>query len=337
MPLTGTVPTGILCAGLLAAAGLAAFGRGGAPGGGRVNITPCTFRGWKDAYRLTNGKVELVAVPGIARIMSFGPVGGPNLFWVNDAMTPEATGRQIPVAAPDVWLNFGGDKLWIAPEADWNWPPDPALDRGPCRAAANEKGELVLTGPPSQRHGVRFERTIRLAPDAARVEIEQTMRNVSHGPVSGAIWEVTQVPADCIAFVPLGPGASWRTDEGTELDEQWQRVGEMLILRPNGTEGKVFISGPPAWLGCLQGGILYIKSFSMPSSPTPPTESPREVYTGKLGYIELEVVGPQVTLQPGQETATKETWHLARLDKTPGSDEELVGLIAQKAASLGLR
>ncbi|MCK4282875.1 MAG: DUF4380 domain-containing protein [Candidatus Brocadiae bacterium] len=300
---------------------------------GPVTISRMNFRGWRNSYRLTNGQVELIVVPQIARIMKYSLVGGENLLWVNDEMTPDATGQQFPPPDPKKWANFGGYKLWMAPEQEKGWPPDWQLDRGPCRAPYTGDGSLHLIGMASQKHGIRFDRKITLAPHGTRVEIEQTMINVSKGPVSGAIWEVTQVKADCLAFVPMGPGATYRVSKTEDLDDQWSRADDMLLLRPSGKPNKVFISGPPGWLGCQRGEVLYLKSFDFPQEPTPETEAPREVYTSNLGYIELEVVAPAVTLEPGQRTTFNETWQLAPA-VAAATDRSLVASIRARVEQL---
>ncbi len=322
------------------AVGTVLFGAGCAGAGGRVvhraggvTISKVDFCGWQGAYRMTNGEVELVVVPQIARIMKYSLAGGENVLWVNEETTPAAAAKPAPMEATEQWLNFGGYKLWIAPEKDWDWPPDWQLDRGPCRTAIAAGGALHLTGMPSYQHGIRFDRTITMAPTGTRVQIEQTMCNVSDRPVPGAVWEVTQAPSDCVAFVPLDPGATYRTREGGPLDEQWSRHDDMLLLKPTGKSGKLFISGGPGWLGCVRGGLIYLKSFSMPEAPTPETEAPREVYTSDIGYIELEVVGPAVTLKPGQKTSTVETWQLAPAGAAD-TDEALMASIKETATRL---
>lgn len=318
---------------LLLAAGCAPLGERVVHRAGPVTITRVNFRGWKDSFRMTNGEVEVVVVPQIARIMKYSLAGGENLLWVNDELTPDRGGLQAPEHETPQWLNFGGHKLWIAPEKDWDWPPDWQLDRGPCRAILTAGGSLRLIGMASHRHGVRFDRRITLAPQGTRIEIEHIMRNTSDKSVSGAIWEVTQVKADCVGFVPLGPGAEYRTSKGGPLDEQWSRLHDMLLVKPSGTTGKVFISGPPGWLGCKRGDLIYLKAFHIADAPPPESEAPREVYTGDMGYTELEVVGPAVTLQPGTSAALKETWHLARV-KPIADDEDLIAVIRETAADL---
>ncbi len=297
---------------------------------GSVTISTMEFRGWENAYHMTNGDVELVVVPQIARIMKYSLADGENQLWINDELTPETTGEQYPEPGRYRWANFGGYKMWLAPEKQYGSPPDWQLDRGPCEVSITADGALQLTGMPSDKYGIRFDRKIILAPRGTRVEIEQTMHNVSDKPLTGAIWDVTQLKSDCVALIPLDPGSKCRIRAGTAPDEQWSEVGDTLLLRPSGKVDKAFISGPPGWLACVRGDLLYLKVFEIADTPPPKPETPREVFTCNNGYIELEIVGATATLEPGQQVGLNETWHLVPLEQ-PASDRALTEAVRQAA------
>ena len=73
------------------------------------------FHGWQ-AMALRNGRVEVVVVPAIGRIMSLAFAGDGGAF---DPLWRH--GQLGPSLPPDEngWINFGGDKAWPAPQADW--------------------------------------------------------------------------------------------------------------------------------------------------------------------------------------------------------------------------
>ncbi len=301
-----------------------------------VLVASADFKGWR-AVRMSNGEAELIVVPGIARVMFFGLKGGENLLWVNEALTPEAleaAGEEAPAGG---WQNYGGYKLWPAPQADWNWPPPPELDRGPCRVEVSEDGVLRLIGTPSPQFGLRFDREISIAPSGGHVAIRQIAVNVSGESARASIWDVTQVTDECVGFVPLGDGAEFRALDAPLPDEQWRQLGDLLLVSPAGQSGKVFISGPPGWLGCRVGRLLYIKAFPLADEPPPEPETPREVFTGDQGYIELEIVGPAVTLAPGESTSLTQTWHLLPVGEEAETDAGLRTVLRQAADQLDLK
>ncbi|MFO8007747.1 MAG: DUF4380 domain-containing protein [Candidatus Brocadiia bacterium] len=297
-----------------------------------VTVRQVDFRGWEGSYLLANGEVEVVVVPQVARIMKYAPAGGRNVLWVNPQLVPEKTGGDTEGLDSWGWLNYGGYKLWPAPQKAWDWPPPAALDSGACEVEVTAENTIRLQGQPSEELGIRFDREIRLAPEGSELVIEQIMVSTGDEPVTWGIWEVTQVGSDCVAFVPLGEGAEYRPGEGEELDEQWREVEGMLLARPSGASGKAFITGPPGWLGCVQEELLYVKSFDIASTPPPEPEAPREVYVGDQGYVELEVVGPEVTLQPGESASLTETWRLLPFEGGAEDDAELARRIRAAVA-----
>jgi len=294
---------------------------------GTVSVSRVNYRGWRDSYRMTNGDVEVVVVPQIARIMGYAAAGGQNVLWFNDALPRRRIGRTPPADYP----NYGGHKLWVAPQDAWTWPPHLELDRGACTVQVRVDGSLRMIGTPSPEAGVRFDREIRLAPTGTGVEVKQIMVNVSDGPVRWAIWDVTQASTGGVGFVPLGQGARWRTGDGAPLSDQWGRVGDVLLLRAAGTTEKVFISGPPGCLGCAQGGWVFLKTFDVAPEPPPDPETPREVWVGTGGFMELEIVGPAVELEPGESATLAETWRLLRAGPEAETDEGLARLLAEHA------
>ena len=87
--------------------------------------------GW-DTVCLSNRYVSLQIVPSIGgRVMAYG-LGKENVLWVNPGLAgkaPPASG----VGPAGEWLNYGGDKLWPAPQG-WDnaeqWPGPPDAFRG---------------------------------------------------------------------------------------------------------------------------------------------------------------------------------------------------------------
>ena len=145
---------------------------------GQMPCRPSAYRGWKSLRFAGNG-VELQIVPEIGgRVIQF-TVAGKELFWVN----PLLAGKLPPpggLAADGGWLNYGGDKLWPAPQgwendAQWPGPPDAVLDGQPYRAESIDGGTaLRLTSRDDPHSGIRFSRTVRPLPDRSGVRFEAT-------------------------------------------------------------------------------------------------------------------------------------------------------------------
>ena len=114
---------------------------------GKASIGDSTYRGWK-ALTSGNGLIEIHVVPDVGgRVIQFR-LGKKDFLWVN----PNLHGKTSPQTglAPDgSWLNYGGDKIWPAPQGwdndqQWPGPPDAVLDGQPYtleKLRANQAGQ----------------------------------------------------------------------------------------------------------------------------------------------------------------------------------------------------
>ena len=98
-----------------------------------VDIEPVAYNGWPEAWRVRNGKCELVVVPAVSRAMRFALIGGKNLLWEDATLA----GKTFP-ADDGTWHNIGGEKLWPTQQKDLfkkytghdGWPPPWPWDAG---------------------------------------------------------------------------------------------------------------------------------------------------------------------------------------------------------------
>ena len=157
------------------------------------------YRGWK-SLELTNGLVEVHVVPDIGgRVIQF-KLGEFEFFWVN----PQLAGKAPPPSGLDPqgnWLNYGGEKLWPAPQGwdndqQWPGPPDAILDGGPhagsIRTPKGNSAAVRLVSRPDPRTGIQFSRVIRLFDGSSHVHVDATMTNADRRPRRWGIWSVMQ-------------------------------------------------------------------------------------------------------------------------------------------------
>jgi hypothetical protein len=162
---------------------------------GGPTIKPAIFKGWK-VWDLQNDHMRMLVAPEIGRIVYFarkeGTDWGRNVIWLN----PDLYGKTGQ--SRTAYRNYGGDKVWNAPQARWGWPPDPALDAGPYQATVVGQG-LRLIGRPCQE-GFRVERTIVMR--GTRAEI--ITQFIADKPVGNwSIWPVCQVDEPGRIEVPV--------------------------------------------------------------------------------------------------------------------------------------
>ncbi|MGH9554724.1 MAG: DUF4380 domain-containing protein [Terriglobales bacterium] len=282
-----------------------------------VSIRKITYHGWPDSLLMSNGVVEAVIVPAVGRVMQFrfaGEEGG--AFWENRALD----GKPADPASKE-WINFGGDKSWPAPQADWpkmtgrEWPPPPAFDA--MRVEARVEGnEVELISPVCKFFGIRVRRRIELAESKPLLTITTTYEKVEGQPVRVSVWVITQLNEPERVFVQ--PAAKSRYPEGynkqsESLPKDLKVERGLISLTRDASKGtKIGSDGDRlVWVGSKY--ILGVLSPREHGSPYPDQESSIEVWTNPdpLPYIELETLGPLATMKVG-DTIDRTNFYVLR-------------------------
>ena len=80
----------------------------------QAKLEKTQYKGW-NVYRLTNGIISLMVAPDIGGRAIQLQLGDQEFFFVNR----ELEGKVLPPEENNVkagWANYGGDKVWPAPE-----------------------------------------------------------------------------------------------------------------------------------------------------------------------------------------------------------------------------
>ena len=270
-------------------------------------VRPSTYKGWK-AHLLENDLVRLHVVPEIGgRVIQYA-LGEKEFFWVNPALTgktPPETGLD-----PDGgWLNYGGDKLWPAPQGwendgQWPGPPDAVLDGQPYRAEVDpQSASIRLTSRDDPRSGIRFSRRIRLDPRSTRVSVEATMTNVDDKPRRWGIWSISQIDAGLPggddynrllrAWCPINPRSRFergyrvmfgeKDNPSFEVDKQRGLIGVSYRY----IVGKIGLDSDAGWVATVDGreGDVFVQRFKFDPESEYPDESSVEFWHNGLGRI----------------------------------------------------
>ncbi len=171
-----------------------------------------------ETLRLPDGS-ELLVLPYGGRILGlFAPGDARNFFWVNPTLRDADSARQF--FSSSRWQNTGGERTWLAPEAEYFFPHYPdlgtylqprPLDAGEF-AVTREQGGLQLVtefSTPAWRSGgsAHLRLTLSLAPAAnplrgdrrfadltyAGYTVRRRLERLSAGPAVG-IWCLNQLP-----------------------------------------------------------------------------------------------------------------------------------------------
>lgn len=278
------------------------------------------FHGWP-ATSLRNGSLEVVVVPAIGRIMSIGFAGdggASDPLWrhgeIGPALRPDENG----------WINFGGDKAWPAPQADWErmlgkgWPPPATFDARPHTAtAAADRSEIELLSAVDPAYGMRVRRTVRLSHDL--MFVDTAYEKVEGTPVRVAVWTITQLvsPDRVFALLPersAFPGGHRRVMPAPPKDLRVD--GRLLSLARDTVEKTMIASDAAALLWVSPGRDLVIE--------TTDTGAHSQIYTSSDGaepYVELELLGPLVDLAVGQRATMTVRYRLIRRESADPVEE----------------
>ena len=311
-----TQPTAARAGSLLSwLAGAALGAAAAAAAGAGVTIEKTAFRGWPNCYRVSNGVVEFVATTDVGpRIISYAFVGGTNVFFVREDFAGQTGGAE--------WKNYGGHRIWHAPE-DKVRTYEP--DNSAIQAKVVENG-LLLTMPPGPVSGIQKEIEITLAPSSTEVRVVHRLRNAGAWPVELAPWAISVMAPGGFAIAPMPtafhpdrllPNRALTLWPYTDMrDDRWLWGTDYVLLRQKVVQGqertKVGINSNHGWAAYYLKPDLFIKRFSyVEGARYPDFHSSLEVFSNNR-MLELETLGPLVTLQPSAVTAYEERWELHR-------------------------
>lgn len=329
--------------------GGAEYGYGTSPASARpadqVQALEANYYGHQ-ALKMTNGLVTIVAVPEFGgRIMEY-KIGAKPLLWVNLAEVKASlpTERMSGPAAKRAsgqraWRNWGGYKVWPAPQERWQGPPDPPgsmLDGGRWVGRIvkprGKVAEIELVSPADETvTGLQITRRVSMEVGSTHVRVEEIFKNVSGRAIEWSIWDVTQVPGslapderfseDARIYFPLNPDSRFAGGYRSLIDRQtsqWRTLdGNLLEVAYNHELGKIGADSTAGWIAYVDGRHqwAFVKRFTVePTATYPDGGCTVEVFTSDaLAYMEMEVLSPLRKLEPGEEMRFTEDWYATRL------------------------
>lgn len=288
----------------------------------KVTVEIVEFGGWKQNVKISNGEVELIATLDVGpRIVSYKMVGGLNVL----KEFPDQFGKS---GEPGFMIR-GGHRLWVSPE-------DPlrtyAPDNAPVAHKVLEDGTVVFTGAADAKFGLRREMSVKMAEQGTNVRVIHRVENVGIAATELAPWSLTVMKPGGVEIIPLaskrphggaakektaadfGPGQSLVLWPYTDLaDSRFSLGSEYILVRHDGKKNstKIGLNHPPGWVSYLNDHTLFTKHFAYePEANYPDRGCNFETYTDS-GIVEIETLGPLVTLKPGEDAKHAETWSLS--------------------------
>lgn len=280
-----------------------------------MQIEQVEFAGWPECIRLSNAEVDVVVATKIGlRILRFGFTGGPNAFYLDPAQCGSTGGKE--------WKIYGGHRLWQAPEG---FPDSYSPDNDPvtCRVSGDT---LVIVQAEDAVTGLVKEMEIRLHDQSNRVDVNHRLINKNAFAVHYAPWAISVMTPGGTAVVPqepygegndfLLPARTLALWSYTKMsDERWTWGDRYIRARQQGGvkgEQKIGLKNRQGWSGYFFEDFFFIKKFGFAENDVYADQGcNNEIYFNEL-FLEVESLGPLLTIAPGGSAEHRETWLLEK-------------------------
>jgi hypothetical protein len=286
-----------------------------------MNLEIVEFAGRPRNVRLVCRQTEMLVTLDIGpRVISYGKVGGPNLFYVDKA------DEGMPGGA---FRCYGGHRVWIAPEeAERTLQPD----NDPVEVREDD-GFLVFTSKPDVYH-TQKELRIRAEPELDRFVVDHRIYNHSPYPLELAVWGLTQLGSGETIFPqpaflphtefvePARPLVMWHYTRFA--DPRWTWGDRVVRLRHDPGMGPQKIGAliREGYAACATEGSVLLKRFAyVPGAAYADHGCNFETFT-RHDILEIETLGPLVSVPSGGFAEHRETWYLIPDQTPPAGDTE---------------
>ncbi len=291
-----------------------------------------SYKGWENAYRISNATVELVVLADVGpRVVVYRFIGSENIF--------HEVEEQAGLTGGGDFRLYGGHRLWISPEVERTYFPD----NSPV-TARQDNGLIRFTAPvesASPGSNLQKELEIQLDEQGTRVTIHHRVTNLDSRPTELAPWAPTMMKAGGRAILPLPPRVAMDKDHFQSVgpltlwsftdfaDSRWTLGTEYIQLQqqtnPRGRfpEQMTGLYNPAGWGVYFLNGTLFLKSAPVIAGAAYPDFGCNfEIFTNPE-FLELETLGPQVELGPEESVGHTETWMLFR-NVPEGTDDSWI-------------
>lgn len=298
-------------------------------------IEPVAFQGWKNNLRLSNGDVELVVTLDVGpRVIAYNLPGKPNVLKVY--------AEQAGKSGESEWMIRGGHRLWAGPEEPGRTY---ALDNGPVTHEVVDGAVVLRPKSPDNIYGIQKELRLTLDSKGTGVTLLHRLTNTGEKPATLAPWTLTVMAPGGVEFLPMpprrphpGPPSQAKSADDYAADRllvlwpyfdftdpRWSFGSRLIALRQDANAGptKIGLAHREGWAAYLNAGTLFLKRFPYKAGSTYPDGGCNyETFTNQ-DMLEMESLGPLVTLKPGESVTHEERWSLHTV-ALPSQDEKAV-------------
>ena len=193
-----------------------------------------------------------------------------------------------------------------------------------------------MTPEPDKVHGLQREMDVELAAKESRVKVVHRIKNIGDKAVELSPWAVTAFAPGGVEIIPQSPKRPFpkeplKTPAADFAPEQtivfwpyfsflnggWNFGVKYITLWPSlARQGpkyrptKIGLPHRMGWVGYLNDGTLFVKRFEYEEGKTYPDNGCNLETFANPDMLDIESLGPLVTLAPGAAIEHAETWDL---------------------------
>lgn len=290
-----------------------------------VEVEKVEYHGWPNCIKISNNIIEIIVLADVGpRVIHLGFKGQENQFYENPIDIGQTGG--------DHWHNYGGHRLWHAPEdVIRTYVPD----NFPVKVKRSKDGASFTSD--IETNGIQKVIEIHLSESQAKVKVNHILINHSVWPVELAPWALSVMKAGGRVIIPQPPKvehdghllpthtmALWGFTN--MADPRWTWGEKYILLRQDSTFNycqKIGCMNTLGWAAYQHGEYVFIKKFGCDASKIYPDFNCNfETYTDQ-NMLEVETLGPNVQLQPGEKVEHLEEWSLHKGIKPSITDTEI--------------
>jgi len=298
------------------------------------------YGGWDNCYRLENKALEVIVTGDVGpRVISLAPAGGHNMFKQFSDMMGQTGG--------DEWKIYGGHRLWHAPEAKPRtyWPDNSHVT---VKQIKNGLQTIQETEPDT---GIQKQMDIVLDGRNAHAVVTHRLTNRGLWAVTLAPWALSVMSPGGRAIIPQAP---YMSHDDTLLparpvvlwpytdmsDSRWTWGRKFIQLRQDAKARlpqKVGIGLTDGWAAYYLRKQVFLKRFKHDQKAAyPDFGCSFETFTN-ADMLEVETLGPVVTLEPRASVRHVEHWFVfpgVDIGRSESSIEAALAPLLEKSAEM---
>jgi len=300
-----------------------------------ITIREISYKKW-DALEISNSEIKILVIPKVGRIMHYGFLDGPNIFYENDQLkgTQFKTGEYYKEKNLKQAPNIGGNRVLPCSEEYFDTLtgsrhiPDPFINASAFSFLILKNG-ILLTSPISELLGIQIKRTITISETGTQVDIRQEMvkitaaknKNLEEIPLT--LWSLSKIKTPNTSYLPIPKKSCFKNgflipvwpDAKNNAAQNISVENNILAIKSSKNIPQKVGSDSKGWIASFLAKTLFVEKYNFENDK-------KEVYPdggtsctifGNNLFSELECLSPEKKLKIGEIIQYDLEWNLQKI------------------------